>query len=192
MGNYRPVCDRWILARAKLLGGRKYYGAYPGGFPERARVLLGAWPDEPVLHVCGGMARYYPWRGGFGPNDKTLDLDPATEPDFLMDARVGPYPAGFRAVLADPPYSEVDADKYLPGAAAYPSPNRIVALALASLPPGGRVGIIHYATPGMRSDAKFIASVGIMVGGNNRERVFTVFERNDPGAMAPPQAEAEA
>ncbi len=179
MTNYRPVCDRWILARAKLLGGRTFYGAYPGGFPERARILLGAWPSEPVLHVCGGMARYYPWKGGFGVNDKTLDLDPATEPDFLADARDGPYPAGFRAVLADPPYSELDAAKYQPGADAYPSPNRIVTLALASLPAGGRVGIIHYATPGMRKDAKFICSVGIMVGGNNRERVFSVFEKGD-------------
>jgi hypothetical protein len=50
---------------------------------------------------------------------------------------------------------------------------------------GGRVGIIHYATPGMRNDAKFIASVGIMVGGNNRERVFTVFEKNTPPHLLP-------
>lgn len=171
------MCDRWILARAKLLGGRKYYGSYPGGFPERARILLGAWPDEPVLHVCGGMARFYPWKDGFGPNDKTMDLDPATEPDFLADAREGPYPLGFRAILADPPYSAIDAGKYAPGADAYPSPNRIVTLALASLPAGGRVGILHYATPGMRKDAKFICSVAVMVGGNNRERVFSVFQK---------------
>ena len=174
---YRPITDRWILARAKLLDGKKYYGAYPGGFPERARVLLGAWPSEPVLHVCGGMARYYPWKGGFGPNDKTLDLDPNTEPDYLMDARQGPYPEGFRAILADPPYSEAEAANYWTGSGVYPSPNQIVKLALAALPPGGRVGIIHYMTPGMRKDAKFIASVGVMVGGNNRERVFSVFEK---------------
>ena len=176
--SYRPITDRWILARAKLLEGRKYYGAYPGGFPERARVLLGAWPTEPVLHVCGGMARYYPWEGGFGVNDKTLDLDPATSPDFLIDAREGPYPTGFRAVLADPPYSAEDAGKYALGESSYPSPNRIIDLALASLPAGGRVGILHYITPGMRKDAKFIASVSVMVGGNNRDRVFSVFQKS--------------
>jgi len=54
----------WILTRAKLKGGVKYYGAYPGGFPERARALLGAIIDEPVLHVCGGVVRHYPYRGG--------------------------------------------------------------------------------------------------------------------------------
>ena len=25
--SYRPITDNWILARAKLKGGRKYYGA---------------------------------------------------------------------------------------------------------------------------------------------------------------------
>ena len=38
---YRPITDTWFLARAKLKGGVKYYGAYLGGFPERARALLG-------------------------------------------------------------------------------------------------------------------------------------------------------
>jgi hypothetical protein len=192
MSTYRPVCDRWILARAKLLGGRKFYGAYPGGFPERARVLLGAWPTEPVLHVCGGMARFYPWDGGFGVNDKTLDLDPLTEPDFHADARVGPYPTGFRAVLLDPPYSPRDAANYRTGASTYPSPNLILGLALASLPPGGRAGMLHYGTPGMRKDAKFIASAAIMVGGNNRERVFSVFEKRASAGSTPVGAVAPA
>ena len=95
--SYRPITDTWILARAKLTGGKKYYGAYLGGFPERARALLGCKLTDPVLHVCGGMAKAYPYKRGFGPNDRTLDLDPNCEPDFLQDARLpfpaGPYPA---------------------------------------------------------------------------------------------------
>lgn len=87
MSNYRPITDTWILAREKLKGGQKFYGSYLGGFPERARVLLGVTIDDPVLHVCGGMARAYPYKGGFGPNDKTMDLDPRTEPNLLHDAR---------------------------------------------------------------------------------------------------------
>ena len=39
--SYHPIHDLWFLTRAKLKGGRKYYGAYLGGFPERARVLIG-------------------------------------------------------------------------------------------------------------------------------------------------------
>lgn len=174
--SYRPIADMWILARAKLQGGRKYYGAYLGGFPERARALLGASITEPVLHVCGGMARFYPYRGGFGVLDKTLDIDPDTDPDFLQDARK-PFPTGFKAILMDPPYSEDDAAKYNCGASVYPKPNVLLCNAIAALPVGGRVGIIHYMVPKPPKNTKFIAVVGVMCGFNNRGRFFTVFEK---------------
>jgi len=187
--SYRPITDTWILARAKLLGGRKYYGAYPGGFPERARALLGVTINDPVLHVCGGMSRFYPYKGGFGPKDCTLDLDPATEPTYLQDARE-PFPgghagifreteAGWPAILIDPPYSEVDAEEYVPGKAAYPSPNGLLKHALEAVRPGGRVGLLHYILPQPPKgiECKFIACVGVIVGFNNRIRVFSVFER---------------
>lgn len=64
--SYRPITDVWILARPKV----KYYGAYPNGFLERARALLGVSPFDPVLHVCGGSAREYPAKPrGFGPRE---------------------------------------------------------------------------------------------------------------------------
>ena len=187
--SYRPVTDMWLLARAKLLGGRKYYGAYLGGFPERARVLLGASINDPVLHVCGGMARYYPYKAGFGPNDMTMDLDPAIQPDICHDV-TDPFPMvftspadprfpfiPFRAMLADPPYSEVDAAHYTPGAAKYPSPGKIVQNMIDALPVGGRAGIIHYIVPRCPKNAKFIACVGVVCGFNNRIRVFSAFEK---------------
>ena len=62
-----------------------------GGFPERARVLIGASLSEPVLHVCGGMSKYYPYARGFGKFDKTLDIDPLADPDYVQDAR-DPFP----------------------------------------------------------------------------------------------------
>lgn len=72
MSNYRPITDLWFLGRPKV----KYWGAYPNGFLERARALLGVTPHDAVLHVCGGKARDYPAKPrGFGPNDETLDLD---------------------------------------------------------------------------------------------------------------------
>lgn len=175
--SYRPITDVWFLARARLRDGQKRYGAYLGGFPERARALLGVRLDQPVLHVCGGLARLYPYRRAFGPNDKTLDLDPNVEPDFLQDARQ-PYPAGFDAILADPPYSPEDAEEYWPGRARYPSPGEILRRGLAAVPVGGRVGIIHYALPKPpRLGAHFVACVGIASGFGNRMRVYTVFEK---------------
>ena len=173
--SYRPITDLWFLARAKLKGGKKYYGAYLGGFPERARALLGVTLDQPVLHVCGGFAKFYPYARGFGPNDKTLDLDPATEPDYLQDAR-DPLPTGFAAMLIDPPYSVEDAAHYHVGSDKYPLPNRLVRNALNALNKGQRVGLIHYMLPQVKN-AHFVACVGVICGFNNRIRCYSVFEK---------------
>lgn len=181
-----PIHDIWILARAKLRDGKKYYGAYPAGFPERARIVLGVGLQTPLLHVCGGMARYYAYPNGFGPFDKTLDLDPATEPDFLQDARA-PWPLfdcgpgvgvdDWRAVLIDPPYSDQDADKYRVGRAVLPTPTELLHRAVEATRPGARIGILlyHWARPvvGLRQ----IGIYTVLTGCGNKARCFTVFER---------------
>ncbi|HEU4344031.1 MAG TPA: hypothetical protein VFU31_20950 [Candidatus Binatia bacterium] len=179
--SYRPITDFWFLARARLKGGVKYYGAYLGGFPERARVLIGCGINEPLLHVCGGMARLYPYKLGFGPNDKTLDLAPECEPDFLQDA-LAPLPmhAGgslWPGILIDPPYSPEDAKHYTPGIMNYPSPRKLLANALRSVAVGGKVGLLHYVPPKPPPDARFVACVAVACGFENRLRCFSVFER---------------
>lgn len=190
MSNYRPICDIWILARAKVKGDKKIYGSYLGGFPERARALLGCRIDQPVLHICGGLAKQYPYKRGFGPNDKTLDLDPACSPDFLQDARekFPPYrvrralngeltPEMWSGILMDPPYSVEDASHYPIGADKYPSPQLLVKNAFEVLPVGGRCGIIHYLLPKPPKNSVFIACVGVVCGFSNRIRCYSVFER---------------
>lgn len=174
--SYRPITDVWMLARAKYKDGSKRYGGYLGGFPERARALLGVTITDPVLHVCGGLAKKYPYPGGFGPFDKTLDLDPSVEPDYLQDARSA-LPKGFKAILIDPPYSMDDAQNYPPGAVTYPSPNILLRNALDALDVGQRVGIIHYSLPQPGKRAKFIACIGIVCGFNNRIRCYSVYEK---------------
>lgn len=188
---FRPITDTWILARAKLKPhsdgrARKYYGAYLGGFPERARLLLGVTLTDSVLHVCGGMAKFYPYARGFGVNDKTVDLDPNCEPDFLCDVRE-PLPRwdgllksdGFlwKAALADPPYSEPDASHYAPGASKYPNPNELVRNCVNSVRIGGRVGFLHYLWPGLPKNAIEVAVIAVKCGRNNRARQLTVYER---------------
>lgn len=179
--SYRPITDFWFLARAKLKDGKKFYGSYLGGFPERARILIGCSIDNPVLHVCGGMAKYYPYKDGFGFNDKTLDLDPITEPDFLQDARQTlPKQSNgelWMGILIDPPYSIEDAQHYEVTKNAYPSPYLLVKNALEVLPIGGKCGIIHYILPKCPKNAKFIACAAIACGFNNRLRCFSVFQR---------------
>jgi hypothetical protein len=175
--NYRPVCDTWILCRSKV----KYYGAYPAGFLHRARHLIGAHIDDPVLHICGGKVRDYPYRG-FGQYDMTLDLDPACNPDYLADAR-DPFPKPhawlqpWAAVLIDRPYTPDDADKYMPGKDKLPTANQLLRNAIAVLPIGGKVGLLDYIWPQPPKNATEQALITVVTGRNNRVRLFSVFER---------------
>ena len=177
--NYRPITDVWILARPKV----KYYGAYPSGFLERARALLGVTTDDAVLHVCSGKVRDYPFRG-FGPNDKTVDIDPATRPDYVFDCRaclpdhIGDWPA----ILADPPYSAEDASHYAAGAGKLPVPGGLLATCLLYVRPGGRVGILHYQWPRPpekigRYRIKCVALIAVAMGYGNNGRLFSVYEK---------------
>lgn len=175
--SYRPITDVWILARPKVA----YYGAYPAGFLDRARALLGVTVEDPVLHVCSGKVRDYPFRG-LGPNDKTVDLDSDLAPDFVVDVRHDwawpwndnkPWPA----ILMDPPYTETDAGRYRTGRETLPDAGQMVKTALAMVRPGGRVGILHYLIPRPPKTARFVACIGVMVGFGNRMRAYSVFER---------------
>jgi hypothetical protein len=176
--NYRPITDVWILARSKV----KYHGAYPAGFLHRARALLGVCADDAVLHVCAGKIREYPY-AGLGKNDKTLDLDPACQPDFLHDARV-PLPwrnemkfTPWDAVLIDRPYTEDDADEYAPGRAAFPPIDLVLKHALGVVWQGSRVGVLDYKWPSPPSWGKEVAVVAVGTGRRGNARWFTVFER---------------
>ena len=185
--SYRPITDIWILGRPKV----KYYGAYPAGFLKRARALLGAdHYQDAVLHVCGGKVREYKCgptckegcQHGLGVMDKTLDLDPACNPDFLQDAREPlPVPSSvipfWRAVLIDRPYTEPDAAHYVPGADNLPEINVLLRNALKVVDTGGKVGVLDYVWPMPPKNAKEVAVVAVGTGRNNRARWFTVFEK---------------
>lgn len=217
MSKFTPVNTQWVLARPRV----KFYGAYPGGFLTRARYLLGVQADDPVLHVCGGRVRDYPFRG-VGPRDMTVDLDPTLNPDYLMDVTKelpkSPFdPGGWHAALADPPYSEEDAKRYLDGKGdlVYPNPKQLLYRCFDHVRPGGRVGFIHYVWPsppklkipgGPKSAVAAIsrvingrevfmrihqvACIGVIVGYNNRNRTFGVWELGLPETLEdddPPQ-----
>lgn len=173
--SYRPITDVMILARSRV----GYYGAYPGGFRERARYLLGVGYEDPILHICGGRARDYEYPRGYGPNDRTLDLDPELNPDFLQNGLDPlPQPGHWAAMLLDPPYSEEEADHYKVGRSVYPSPGKLLANALKHSIKGHMVGILHYlwVAPSPREVGREHAVFPILMGYNNRVRVFSVWE----------------
>lgn len=203
MSNYRPITDVWLLSRPKV----RYWGAYPSGFLERARAFLCA-ETEPLLHVCGGMVKQYPF-AGLGRRDKTVDLDPVTEPDFLMDVRklgiargdwfpapdagdilpigVGTFTyALWPAVLIDRPYTHEDAQKYSPLVHdKLPNINDLLRRCLSITKPGGSVGVLDYFLPRPpklvgESRVIFVAAITVHVGFGNRPRTFSVFRREVP------------
>jgi hypothetical protein len=187
--SYRPITDVWILARPKV----RYYGAYPNGFLERARMFMPVTRTEPVLHVCGGMVKNYPTWSKLCPNDKTVDLDAAVDPDWVMDVRQSlPCQHGaayaqcarirgaclWRGILIDRPYTEADAAKYRVGADVFPPIKKLLADALLHVVVGGRVGVLDHVFPRPpREGVKLIAKVSVTVGFDNRDRCYSVFER---------------
>lgn len=182
--SYRPITDVMILARPK----HKYYGAYPAGFVERGRLLLGVLIHEPVLHVCAGRVRDYPF-AGVGPNDVTVDIDPKTKPDHVMDVRHdlprSKNLMGWNAMMVDAPYSEAEADNYTSGSARYPQPGPLLKLCLERVRPGGRVGFLHWLWPsppktvnGFKIKEVFVCLV--TTGRGSRARHYVVFEKVKP------------
>jgi hypothetical protein len=187
--SYRPITDTWILARPKV----KYYGAYPNGFLERARVFMPVTRTEPVLHLCGGMVKSYPTWAKLCPNDLTLDIDPELQPDLVHDVRNGvPSPLAFpepprsdgarwslwRGILIDRPYTLEDASHYKCGPLVLPPIKKLLANALGMCTVGGRVGVLDYVFPRPpKEGVKLIAKVSVCVGYDNRDRCFSVFER---------------
>lgn len=156
------------------------YGGYPNGSLEKFRVFMGVHISDPVLHVCAGLVRQYKYvERAVGPNDKTMDLDPSTHPDYLQDARK-PWPTGFKAAIADPDYSLLDATKAKrpSGAGSLPTPNELLKCAYVALEPGRRFGILHTKIPSIKDDRWIsVVSCDVKMGGNNVVRTFTVLER---------------
>jgi hypothetical protein len=177
VSDYRPIADVWMLARPKV----PYYGAYPNGFLELARVFFGS-RYAPILHVCGGHAKQYPTWRTVCPVDRTLDLDPLTQPDYVQDARQ-PLPRNpadrlWLGILCDPPYTMADAEHYRVGQTVLPSAGALLKNALAAVRVGGRVGMLHYELPRPpATSVKFIAAIAVVAGFGNTMRCFSVFER---------------
>jgi hypothetical protein len=178
--SYRPICDVWVLARSKV----KFFGAYPAGFLQRARDLLGVRLADSVLHVCAGKVRDYPYKG-VGPNDVTMDMDGDTAPDFLLDAgladsyeKISFQRPQIQAVLADPPYTKEFAMAYAPGPEFFVTGDQIVKHSIDILPVGGRVGILSLGWPRYpKAKARQVAIVGVVVGNGNLGRWYAVYER---------------
>jgi len=145
-----------------------YYGGYPATYLKRMKALF---QDKAnVLHLFSGKVDTAVFPG------KTVDLDPATEPDYLDDAQtLEQVPlADFDLVLCDPPYSVEDAEHYQPTMV---KRNKVFA-ALRRLAPGAVIVWLDQVSPMYSKDyLKVVGHIGMVKSTNHRFRVVTIYER---------------
>ncbi len=168
------VVGTWIMGNDyRVKSG--YYGGYPAGYLRRVAALF---PDRrKVLHVFSGKVDL-----GAMPGD-TVDCNPAVAPTFVADAHdLSPVPlADYDLILADPPYSVEDAERYQ---TTMVKRNVVLRSLAAGMAAGARVVWLDQVLPMYRRDEWVIeAVVGIVKSTNHRFRVMTIFQRRAPAGV---------
>lgn len=162
------IVGTWIMGNDyRVKSG--YYGGYPAGYLRRIAALF---PDRKrVLHVFSGKVDLAAMPGD------TVDSNPDTEPSWIADAHdLSSVPLGsYDLVLADPPYSIEDAERYQTTMVK----RNVVMRSLASgMATGSRVVWLDQVLPMYRkSDWAIDAVIGMVKSTNHRFRVVTIFRK---------------
>lgn len=145
-----------------------YYGGYPAGYLRRVKALF---PDKQrALHLFSGKVDLSALPGD------TVDINADLAPTFVDDAQtMERVPlADYDLILADPPYSIEDAERYQTTMVK----RNIVLRALQLTVPGTHIVWLDQVLPMYRKDAFDIeAVIGMVKSTNHRFRVVTVFKR---------------
>jgi hypothetical protein len=170
VGDDGRVVGTWIMGNDyRVKSG--YYGGYPAGYLKRVAALF---PDrKQVLHVFSGKVDL-----GVMPGD-TVDCNASMQPTWVADAHeLSNVPLHkYDLVLADPPYSVEDAERYQTTMVK----RNVVLRSLASgMAPGSRVVWLDQVLPMYRKDEWAIeAVIGMVKSTNHRFRVVTIYRRLD-------------
>ena len=161
------VVGTWIMGNDyRVQTG--YYGGYPAGYLRRIRSLF---PDKRhVLHLFSGRVDLDALPGD------TVDINPKLNPTFVDDAQtLSLVPVEqYDLILADPPYSIEDAERYQTSMVKRNTVLR--ALQRASI--GTHIVWLDQVLPMYRKDAFAVeAVIGMVKSTNHRFRVVTVFRR---------------
>jgi hypothetical protein len=167
----RRVVGTWIMGNDYRVKSA-YYGGYPAGYLRRIRSLF---PDKKrVLHLFSGKVDLTALPGD------TVDINPALNPTYVGDAQTLEHVPleTYDLVLADPPYSVEDAERYQTTMI-----KRNAALrALQRLGPGTHIVWLDQVLPMYRKDAfAQEAVIGMVKSTNHRFRVITIFRRRLEG-----------
>ncbi|WP_428487739.1 hypothetical protein [Rhodopila sp.] len=167
------VVGTWIMGNDYRVKS-EYYGGYPAGYLKRIHSLF---PDKyRVLHLFSGKVDLATLPGD------TVDINPDLSPTYVDDAqRLERVPlAMYDLVLADPPYSVEDAERYQ---TTMVKRNTVLA-ALRGLSPGAHIVWLDQVLPMYRKDTFDVeAVIGMVKSTNHRFRVVTIFRRRATAAQ---------
>ena len=163
------VVGTWIMGNDYRVKS-EYYGGYPAGYLRRVRALF---PDKKrTLHLFSGKVDLSAFPGD------TVDINPEFHPTYVDDAQtLQNVPLeNYDLVLADPPYSIEDAERYQTTMVK----RNLAMRALRRLPIGAHIVWLDQVLPMYRKDAfDQEAVIGMVKSTNHRFRVATVFRRRD-------------
>jgi hypothetical protein len=150
--------------------GLMVFGRYPKGWLTHVLKLrlLGEVARGEILHVCSGT---------LGPEERwTVDLREQARPTLVANGCALPFRDGsFKAVMLDPPYTDVYA-RNLYGTE-NPRPSWLLREAARVTIPCGRIGFMHIAVPFAPPGCHVVAVYGITIGVGFRIRAFTIYEK---------------
>ena len=169
---YPPLAytDRWFYG-VWMIGNdyrnkTTFYGAYPARYLDR---VMSMFPDaKDILHLFSGSV----------PKGNYTRFDLIQKADVQGDAhKLSTYfqPESFDLILADPPYSGEDANRY-----GTPMVNRniVVKECYKILQPQGFLVWLDCVLPMYRKDQfELIGTIGLIRSTNHRFRVVSVFRR---------------
>jgi hypothetical protein len=161
------IVGTWIMGNDyRVRSG--YYGGYPAGYLRRIKSMF---PDKSrVLHLFSGKVDL-----NVLPGD-TVDINPDLSPTYLDDAqRLEHVPlADYDLVLADPPYSVEDAERYQITMVK----RNLILRALQRVQPGTHIVWLDQVHVQYRKDAFDLeAAIGMVKSTNHRFRMVTIFRR---------------
>ena len=166
------VVGTWIMGNDYRVKS-EYYGGYPAGYLRRVRALF---PDKKrTLHLFSGKVDLTAFPGD------TVDINAEFHPTYVDNAQtlLSVPLENYDLVLADPPYSVEDAERYQTTMVK----RNLAMRALQRLPIGAHIVWLDQVLPMYRKDAfDQEAVIGMVKSTNHRFRVATVFRRRDAAA----------